>query len=479
MRFIRYRLLTIVVIGVIMSALSLGALVRVLSVTSVQRADRAREGVRGEVERLAAVGPGDPRAALAAAPALALVGMRGGYWNGPGAVPQVPPAGTPADPFFGLPSEWRRPLRQALVGSGERHTLVMAEEAIGPATLVIGAQPAGAAGIAWAGVLVSPPHYWNFWLTTVILLALATAFLFTSAMWALVTFKRSANSLHRCLVGLAEDLSTPVPSLHVRELSEVADGIQLLASGLRQAREEQERLGRELSQQERLAALGRVVAGVAHEVRNPLASIKLRLDLAAAGATLAAPVAQAITHASSEIARLDRLVADLLVVSGRHPGPRRQTSLGALVRARVEALSPWAGMRKVSIQVQGDAYAMIEAESVARAVDNLLRNAVEAAPGDSVVQVRIAERSPGDFAVISIEDRGPGVPRSAELFEPFFTTKSDGTGLGLAISRAIARSHGGDVTYARMTSSGGPGGDTTRFELTLERTASAASEVAA
>ncbi len=136
-------------------------------------------------------------------------------------------------------------------------------------------------------------------------------------------------------------------------------------------------------------------------------------------------------------------------------------------------------MRRVSIQVQGDAHAMIEAESVARAVDNLLRNAVEAAPGDSAVQVRIAERSPGDFAVISIEDRGPGVPRSAELFEPFFTTKSDGTGLGLAISRAIARSHGGDVTYARITSSGGPGGDITRFELTLERTASAASEVAA
>src|SRR4051812_9588837 len=117
MRFIRYRLLTIVVIGVIMSALSLGALVRVLSVTSVQRADRAREGVRGEVERLAAAKPGDTRAALAAAPALAMVGMRGGYWNGPGAVPQVPPAGTPSDPFAGLPADWRRPLREALLGS--------------------------------------------------------------------------------------------------------------------------------------------------------------------------------------------------------------------------------------------------------------------------------------------------------------------------------------------------------------------------
>lgn len=481
MRFIRYRLLTIVVIGVIMSALSLGALVRVLSVTSVQRVERGREGVRQEVERLAAAGtgPGDARAALAAPPAFGMVGIRGGYWAGPG---PMPAAGTPGDPFARLQPEWRRALQQALARSAERGTLVLAEEAVGSATVVIGAQPAGPAGIAWAGLMVSPPHYWHFWVTTVILLSLATAFLFTSAMWALVVFKRSAKSLHRCLVGLAEDLSTPVPSLRIRELIEVADGIRLLASGLRQAREEQERLGRELAEQERLAALGRVVAGVAHEVRNPLASIKLRLDLAAAGATLAQPVAQAITHASSEIARLDRLVADLLVVSGRHLGPRRETSLGSLVRSRADALSPWASVRGVRFQIQGDAYAMIDAESVGRAVDNLLRNAVEASPQGGEVQVRIfesGEREQGETLVISVEDHGPGVPRSAELFEPFFTTKSDGTGLGLAISRAIARSHGGDVTYTRVAGDSSKGGDVTRFELSLGRQAAAQSEEAA
>src|SRR6185436_1681399 len=89
------------------------------------------------------------------------------------------------------------------------------------------------------------------------------------------------------------------------------------------ARDATEGLLRELAQKERLAALGRVVAGVAHEVRNPLASIKLRLDLTAAAHSLPEPVALAIKAASHEILRLDRLVSDLLLVAGKKMGPIR------------------------------------------------------------------------------------------------------------------------------------------------------------
>jgi signal transduction histidine kinase len=201
---------------------------------------------------------------------------------------------------------------------------------------------------------------------------------------------------------------------------------------------------------------------VAHEVRNPLASIKLRLDLTAAKEQLPDAALKAIATASGEIARLDRLVSDLLLVAGNKIGPRRPADLGGLVRGRIETLQPWAQERSVSLTTTGDAHVDIDHDAVARALDNLLRNAVEASPPGATVDVRVADT--GDAVVVGVEDRGGGVEpaRAAELFEPFFTTKAEGTGLGLAISRAIARAHGGDVTYARA-------GAVTCFSLSLPR----------
>jgi signal transduction histidine kinase len=203
-----------------------------------------------------------------------------------------------------------------------------------------------------------------------------------------------------------------------------------------------------------------VAAGVAHEVRNPLASIKLRLDLAAASSALPPTLDKAIAHATSEIERLDRLVADLLVVAGRAVGPKARTDLGALVRARVDGLAPWATEHGVTLEATGDVVARVDADSIARAVDNLLRNAVEASPRAEKVSVRV--RSDADTVLVRVEDRGAGIAKARvpELFEPFFTTKPSGTGLGLALSRAIARAHGGDVVFARD-------GDVTSFTIVV------------
>jgi signal transduction histidine kinase len=122
--------------------------------------------------------------------------------------------------------------------------------------------------------------------------------------------------------------------------------------------------------------------------------------------------------------------------------------------------------RGVSLACRGEATASCDSDSLSRAVDNLLRNAVEASPRGA--QVEVAVDGTAGRACVSVDDRGKGVEaeRAAELFEPFFTTKPDGTGLGLAISRAIARAHGGELTYARE-------GALTRFclELPLDQAA--------
>jgi signal transduction histidine kinase len=463
MLYFRYRLLTVMVIGVITSALSLAALVRVLTGTVQQRRERVSDAVNQQLDRLITASQQGSRRSAAVAQVMgepaagSVVGMHAGYL----------PAGQPAEtlPTELVPVAWRQALWLVREQCRAGKARAMVGEPVGTSLLVLAGETTAAGELAWAGVLLPPPHYWTFWRLIVVLLALATALLVSTAISAVVSFRRSAAALDRCLLSLAEDLSTPVPRPHVRELVDVADGIARLAERLAQARSEQQRLHEQLSQKERLAALGRVVAGVAHEVRNPLATNKLRLDLAAVDRSLPKEVELAIAHASSEIARLDRLVADLLVVAGRQLGPRARTAIGALLRSRVEALAPWATARGVTLSVQGDGIAVINAESVGRAIDNLLRNAVEAAPAGSVVEAEVSESA--TQCLIRVCDKGPGIARNAELFEPFFTTKSDGTGLGLPISRAIARAHGGDVTYKRLDESGAA--PCTCFELSLAR----------
>lgn len=457
-RGIRHRLLTILLLGVLTSGLTLAALVQLLSTTTKQRVERVHDGVAEEVDKIGH----DPSSVDV--PYATWIGMRGGIWTDGRGSSRPPPAG------------WEESLRGAVQESEASGRRAIDEIALGDSTLVMAAEPVddGAAvgtaaperRIAWAGFLVRPMPSLVVWQWIVMALAIATALLVATTAYAIVTVNRGAAALRASLGALATDLNAPIPRPKLHELGDVADGIARLAESLKRARAEEERLGHELAKQERLAALGRVVAGVAHEVRNPLASIKLRLDLATAGGALPVIAEKAITNASSEIARLDRLVADLLVVAGRASGPRAVHSLGALALARVEALAPWSAERGITVEVTGDASVSIHADSLSRAIDNLLRNAVEASERGSTVAVRVSPAPGADRAAVGasirIEDLGAGVAyeRVTELFEPFFTTKSDGTGLGLAISRAVARQHGGDVAYSRDR-------DVTCFELTV------------
>jgi signal transduction histidine kinase len=255
------------------------------------------------------------------------------------------------------------------------------------------------------------------------------------------------------LRALGKDLRAPIATPAVAELAEVSGGIARLANELAEAQ-------LALAERERLAVLGRVTAGVAHEVRNPLAAIKLRIDMARRSGDASHELASDLHDIGEEVDRLDRLVTDLLTIAGRKTGPRTEQGLGALVRRRVALLEPLIAKHGVSISVGGDAVAAVEADAFARAVDNLVRNAIEASPPAGEVRVEIVT-APG-VATIRVLDPGLGVdkPREAELFEPFFTTKPDGVGLGLALTKAIAESHGGRLSYRRDAAE-------TVFELTI------------
>jgi signal transduction histidine kinase len=462
-RVIRHRLLTIVLLGVLTSALSVVALVQLLKTSTSQRVERARDALVDETERLARspsqltneCNTNSPSAVVFCEPASTLVGIRAGLWSAERPAPPISP-------------EFEAEIRAAISEAGTTHQLAIRETPVRQGTLVVAARgvrdprearlPADT--IVFTVYLVRLPPSIRTWQEIVALLVAATVLLVATSAYAILTVNRGANALRNSLDELATNLEAEVPQTRVRELDGIAEGIAGLAKKLVEARTKQEKLSRELAHNERLAALGRVAAGVAHEVRNPLASIKLRLDLAAAGSSLPPSAEEAIAHATSEIQRLDKLVADLLFLAGRAVGPKGPSDLGALVTARVFLIAPWAEERGVTVEVSGEGTASLDNDTMARAIDNLLRNAVEASPRGGKVEARV--ESSNDRVVLVVCDRGAGVPsdRAAELFEPFFTTKAQGTGLGLAISRAIARAHEGDLVYTREKGE-------TRFSLSL------------
>lgn len=241
-------------------------------------------------------------------------------------------------------------------------------------------------------------------------------------------------------------------------LARIARDQDTLAEDLAQARTRERELERDLAHGQRLAGLGRVVAGIAHEVRNPITGIKLTLDgLLRRG--LDVQSTEDVAVCVDEIGRLDRLVTSLLLVARSGADRKSPLDLGLLVDQRIRNVAGAAATRGVTFQRTGCAWAHANADSMGRVLDNLLRNAVEASPAGGVVRVRI--EADDAEAHVHVEDDGPGLPadREDQLFEPFFTLKPDGTGLGLFLSRALAVAQHGRLAYTR--------GAATTFTATL------------
>ncbi len=220
-----------------------------------------------------------------------------------------------------------------------------------------------------------------------------------------------------------------------------------LQRNLRRARAEQEQLAGQLRQAEQLAWLGRLLAGVAHEVRNPLAGIRSTVQLwQRLPETARSPAAlEAVVHA---VDRLEGLVGRLLFFARSGHEGARPVDLNTLVGEAFDLLRAQAGEQQVELVADLDEglHAVSGAAgALGQVVLNLLVNALQAVPAGGRVTCRT--RRSAAAVELTVSDTGPGVPPDARahLFEPFFTTRPEGTGLGLALCREIVQQHGGRI----------------------------------
>jgi signal transduction histidine kinase len=185
-----------------------------------------------------------------------------------------------------------------------------------------------------------------------------------------------------------------------------------------------------------------LLAGIAHEVRNPLGALDLFAGLLAEELGQR-PEAAHVARIRAELASLSKVVEEFLDYARARPPVREDVDLGLLMAEVADLAEPLAAERHVSLGVEGRGSARADREQLRRALVNLVRNAVEAAPAAS--EVELCARSGDGDAVVEVRDRGAGLAPEARssLFRPFFTTKEGGTGLGLALAKKVADAHGG------------------------------------
>ena len=234
-----------------------------------------------------------------------------------------------------------------------------------------------------------------------------------------------------------------------------------------------QRLEREAQRAQHFAMLGRLAAGVSHEIRNPLGAIFLHVDLLTEelqqpSPTSATQVAEALTEIKTQLVRLDDLVQDYLSLVRVGAIERTPQDLQAAVQAWSTEFQAWTVGRGVQLQVDGLetlGSVAFHASTLRRALFNLVQNAIDALPPGGTVT--LAGHGTATHVQLRVHDTGRGIPDELlpQIFEPLYTTKPGGTGLGLYIVQQIVQAHDGEVI---VESAAGRG---TTVTLTLPRAA--------
>ena len=226
-------------------------------------------------------------------------------------------------------------------------------------------------------------------------------------------------------------------------------------------REELRRKNAELRRRERLAALGEMAAGLAHEIRNPLGGIALSASMIEKQVDGEGPARAAAVRISQGVRLLERLVSEILDFAQEYRLEFRDCRLGEVLDAVEDGAQSWAAEQGATVMIESSAFELAvhcDPLRIRQALLNLVINGIQAAGDGGRVWVKAAAEQvaaggadgcdrPGGV-LIEVMDDGPGIAADQvdRIFNPFFTTRATGTGLGLPIVHRIVEAHGGTVS---------------------------------
>ncbi len=226
-----------------------------------------------------------------------------------------------------------------------------------------------------------------------------------------------------------------------------------------------------LERQEKLASLGTLAAGVAHEIRNPLASLKFRLFSLKQSMPPDFDSSDDLAVIDDEINRLERIIKDFLQFARPSEPAMTEVTAQQILQTVHDLLKPQLETRGIQAVLESGAQIWLRADrhQLEQVLINLVQNAADSIAGGGTITLRVrqgAARLAGrssPAAILEISDTGQGIPPEVQkrLFDPFFSTKAGGTGLGLSISERIVEMHGGFIQYQTQIHRG------TTFQIVL------------
>jgi signal transduction histidine kinase len=250
------------------------------------------------------------------------------------------------------------------------------------------------------------------------------------------------------------------------EIGDLGRDFNDMVEQLKTSREEISRLHQtQMSRAEHFATLGELAAGLAHEIRNPLAGIAGVLDIASRDLPETSPAREVMEDAKQEAVQINRILTELLDTARPKPPQFRLADISGTIEHAVVFARQQAVTQRIGIEFAvNDALPPVEHDpaQINQVLLNLLLNAIQSMDKPGTIRVTL-EKLDNDMVLIGVRDEGKGIAPEhlPNIFRPFFTTKGHGTGLGLSLARRMVESHGGTIDVKSAPGKG------TEFDIEL------------